>query len=713
MGNKPEVTGHTKRPAQKGPPLQRDFPIVGLGASAGGLEAFGAFFRNLPTDTGMAFVLVQHLDPSHASSMVDLLKRHTRMPVVEATHSIRIRPNYVYMIPPNKGMTIAGRNLQLAEQVNHPGIAHSIDMFFRSLAEELKENAIVIILSGTGSDGTLGAKAIKAGLGLVMVQEPETARYDGMPRAAIVAGVADLVVPAEKMAEKLIDYVRQSYGQAAGKRRQELEAANDVMQRIFALIHARTRHDFANYKPSTLKRRIERRMNVNQLESIEDYIRLLQENPQEMQTLVKDFLINVTSFFRDPEAFAALTAELKEMIERKIKEEEKILRVWVVGCSTGEEAYSLAIMLQESMDQLQEYLDWQIFATDLDPEAIEIARRGAYPENINAEVSPARLKKFFHTKGGRFTVNRETREKVIFSLHDITSSPPFSRIDLISARNILIYLNRKTQKKLIPLFHYSLNKGGILFLGTAETVDEFTDSFTVVDRKWKIYAVRKEGMRLPLEISPALPVPAYNAPHAEGNAYSATEIHEAEKDLLKALPPSVLIDELGHVLYVHGDTWKFLQLAEGKLTSSIVDMAREGIRATLVHAINDALAKGEKVAREGARTRLNGNILKVRITAKPVGMTPHNQQRKLAVIFEEVVEPKKRSQRGTVPEVEARVKELEQELHFTRENLHSTVEELETANEELRAANEEYQATNEELHSTNEEMETSRRNCSP
>ena len=690
------------------PITDTDFPIVGLGASAGGLEAFGAFFSNLPADTGMAFVLVQHLDPGHASNMVELLKRYTPMPVLEATHAIAIKPNHAYMIPPNKGMTLAGRTLQLAEQAGHPGIARSIDVFFRSLAEELQERAIAIILSGTGTDGTLGAKAVKAGLGFVLVQEPETARYDGMPRAAIAAGVADVVLPAEKLAAKLIDYVRQTYGAPAEKRHRAVEAATGAMQRIFAVIRTRTRHDFSKYKPSTLKRRIERRMSVHQIENTEDYIRLLQENPQEVETLVKDFLINVTSFFRDPEAFAALAGHLQEMINRKVKDEDRSFRVWVVGCSTGEEAYSLAILLQELMERLQTYFDWQIFATDLDPEAIETARHGAYPESISTEVSPERLKKFFKSRDGRYLVSPEIREKVIFSLHDITGAPPFSRLDLLSARNLLIYLNSETQKKLIPLFHYSLNNGGILFLGTAETIGEFTDYFSIVDRKWRIYEARKQGpppaVTMPQSVAP--PVSGLPPP-AAGVVYAAAELHEAERDLLKALPPSVLIDEAGQVLYVHGDTWKFLQLAEGKLTNSIMDMAREGVRATLVNAVHEVLTKGETAVREGARSRINGDTLKVRITVKPVRMTPQGPRR-LAVVFEDVREPKKRRQRGLSQEAEGRIKELEQELQFTRENLRRTVEELETANEELRSANEEYQSTNEELHSANEELETSR-----
>ncbi len=698
----------TKGAAAATPIPKPEFPIVGLGASAGGLEAFGAFFANLPPDTGMAFVLVQHLDPDRASSMVELLKRYTRMPVLEATNGKRVEPNRVYMIPPNKGMIIAGKNLMLTEQTTHPGIAHSIDTFFRSLALERHENAIAIILSGTGSDGTLGAKAIKADLGLVLVQDPESARYDGMPRAAIAAGVADLVLPVEKMPGQLIEYVKTSYGKVAERRHEAIETSADAMQRIFAIIRSRTRHDFSGYKPTTLNRRIERRMKVNQLDSMEDYIRLLNESPPEAETLVKDFLINVTSFFRDPEAFEALAGKLKNLLERRDREEDRIFRGWVVGCSTGEEAYSLAILLHELMDRLKKYPDWQIFATDLDREAIETARHGVYPESIKSEVSPERLNKYFTGRDGQYIVNREIRERLIFSVHDITNDPPFSCLDLISARNLLIYLNSSTQQRLLPLFHYALKPGGALFLGTAETVGEFSNYFATLDRKWRIYETQRKVTGLPAAIPYALRPPAARLPATPVSAaYATAEIYEAEKDLLKALPPSVLIDEAGRVLYVHGDTWKYLQLAEGRISDSIMEMAREGIRPTLGNAINEALIKGETVIWEGARSRSNGNILKVRITVKPVRMTPHGP-RKLALIFEDVMTPVKKSKKGAVPADQGRVNELEQELQFTRESLHSTVEELETANEELRSANEEYQSTNEELQSTNEELETSR-----
>ncbi len=683
-----------------------DFPIVGLGASAGGLEAFSAFFSALPPNTGMAYVLVQHLDPTHTSSMVDLLKRYTRMPVVEATDTVEIEPDHVYMIPPNKAMTIADCTLRLEEQTEQPGIVHSIDMFFRSMAKDMKDKAICIILSGTGTDGTQGARAIKSALGLVMVQDPETARYDGMPRAAIAAGVADIVVPAEKMGEKLMDYYQQSYGRPAKKRRQEVEKATDSMQRIFTIVRSRTKHDFSGYKPSTIHRRIERRMSVNQIDNIEEYTRLLQESPHEVDSLVKDFLINVTSFFRDAEAYEILKVKIQELLERKVKENDLSFRVWVVGCSTGEEAYSIAIILHEMMDHMQKYVEWQVFATDLDPDAIEIARHGVYPESIKADISPELLKNYFNNKDGQYIISRDIREKVIFSVHDVTTDPPFSRIDLISARNLLIYLNSDMQKKILPFFYYSLNNGGLLFLGSAESVGEFTDYFTTVDRKWRIYQVQKKGAHLLVEIPHNVFIPPTQLT-SQGVGVPDVEIREAEKDLLKILPPSVLIDDSGRVLFVHGETWKYLQLAQGKLTTSILEMAREGIRPTLTNIINEVLAKGETVSREGARSKVNGYTLKVKITVKPIASTPRGP-RKLAVIFEDIIQQRKRSKKGEITEPDSRVKELEQELQYTRENLRSTVEELETANEELRSANEEYQSTNEELQSTNEELETSR-----
>jgi two-component system, chemotaxis family, CheB/CheR fusion protein len=679
------------------------FPVVGVGASAGGLEAFASFFRQMPKNTGMAFILIQHIEPSHVSNMVDLIQKYTPMPVIEVKDQVKVEPNHVYMIPQDRATSISDRILKLSEPTGNL-LGHSIDPFFRSLAQDLKDQAICVILSGTASDGTIGARAIKAEAGLVLVQDPQDARYDGMPRSAIDAGLADFILPADKMAAKLMEYVHDSYGKPAERRRKALETSSDSLKKIFALIKSRTKRDFSGYKTSTINRRIERRMSLNKIDNVEDYIRLLQENKEEVQALLQDFLIQVTSFFRDPEAFMALKKHLKDLIAGKKPEEE--IRAWTAGCSTGEEAYSIAITIQEVLEELKRSPKFQVFATDLDASGIAFARLGLYQESMAADISPEYLAKYFTKKDHHYQVNKELREKVVFAVHDIIGDAPFSRIDLASARNILIYLDAATQKKVLPMFHYALNEGGLLFLGTAETTGELNDLFLTLDRKWKIYQARKKDSKVPPEIAQDLIWQRTTEGRNIVPVQGSREEVEAEKILLRALRPAVLIDNSQHILFVHGQTGRYLELKPGKLSQNLVDMAREGIRIPLSTAIYQALSQHQEVVREGIRLKINGDTLRVKITVVPVdGAKPE----KLIVVFEDVVEPKaKKRLKGSAVEMEGRNRALEQELQFTRENLKSTVEELETANEELRSTLEEYQSTNEELHSTNEELETSK-----
>jgi two-component system, chemotaxis family, CheB/CheR fusion protein len=683
-----------------------EFPIVGLGASAGGLEAFRAFFSSMPADSGMAFILVQHLDPTHTSNMVELLRRYTSMPVDEAVDGMAAEPNHVYMIPPNRNMTVSNRTLHLKEQSEHPGIAHSIDLFFRSLATDLKNKSIGVILSGTGADGSIGAKAIKAEMGMVMVQDPDSARYDGMPRAAMAAGVADFVLPAEQIAGKLIDYVQQSYGKRMAKRSDTAFSTTDNMQKMFAIIRARTRRDFSQYKPSTINRRIERRMSVNQIEKMEDYIRLLQENSNEVHLLVQDFLISVTSFFRDPEAFDALKAKLRDLVKQKKEGEE--IRAWVLGCATGEEAYSVAILLHEIAEELNTYSDWHVFGTDMDKDAIDFARTGLYPESIKTAITPQRLKKHFQRRDGQLQISKDIREKLIFAVHDIISDPPFSKVDLISTRNLLIYFNSDLQRKVLPVLNYSLKEGGLLFLGTAETIGEFTDMFEMLDRKWRIYENHKN------ENTAALDLPEHTFHHNLRVPDAITNIKAkgpgdtelaAMQLLIKALPPAVLIDRDFRIIYIHGQVGKYLELPEGSLSSSVIDLARQEVKATLLYAVSEAVKRKVTVIHEENHPKTNGDSGELRITVKPLG---NGDKGKLAVIFEDISAPLRSGKKGTKSEVQGKRQELEQELQFSRESLRSAVEELETANEELRSTNEEHQSTNEELQSTNEELETSR-----
>ena len=469
-----------------------DFPVVGIGASAGGLEALEKFFINMPHDSGMAFVIVMHFDPASKSLMSEILKRYTKMKVVQVEEGMKVEPNNIYIIPPNKDMAILRGVLHLLEPVVRKGIRHPIDFFLRSLADDKREKSICIILSGTGTEGTLGLKAVKGEDGIVMVQDVKSAAYDGMPASAIATGLADYILPPEKMPEQLVKYLKQSLIRGARKH-ENISIHDNSLQKIIILIRDKTGHDFSLYKQSTITRNVERRMNIHQIDDISDYIRYLQENPPEIDTLYKGLLIGVTKFFRDPQAYEILKKDIiPELLRNKTT-----ARVWVPACSTGEEAYSMAIVFKEHLDETNCNIKVQIFATDVDRTAIEISRTGVYPDSIADDVSQERLARFFRKNPDTYIINKEIREMVIFSPQNVIKDPPFSKLDMVSCRNLLIYIGPELQKKLMRLFYFSLNPDGILFLGNSETIGEFTDLFTALERKWKIYR-RKSGVSIPL-----------------------------------------------------------------------------------------------------------------------------------------------------------------------------------------------------------------------
>lgn len=464
-----------------------DFPIVGIGASAGGLEAFEQFFNNMPPDNGMAFVLVQHLDPTHKSILTDLIRSYTRMSVTEVKDGMKVEPNTVYVIPPNSDMAIMNGLLHLMYPSAARGLRQPIDFFFRSLSEDRKETGICIVLSGSGTEGTQGLKEIKGQGGMVMVQDPSTAKYDGMPRSAIGTGLVDFVLPPAKMPEQLMAYVRHPFTKQPSKASETEPGAPDSLQKILFMIRSRTGHDFSYYKQSTIVRRVERRMAIHEMANLSDYLRHLQAYPDEIHILFKELSIGVTNFFRDKEAFDHLTKKVIPIICKGKGEENNGVRVWVPGCSTGEEAYSLAMLFREHIEQTKSDVKVQIFATDIDNSAIETARAGLYPHGIVADVHEDRLRHFFSREDGTYRVKKDVRDVVVFAVQNLITDPPFSKIDLISCRNLLIYMGSELQKRILPIFHYSLAKGGFLFLGTAETIGEFSDLFTAVDRKWKIF----------------------------------------------------------------------------------------------------------------------------------------------------------------------------------------------------------------------------------
>lgn len=685
------------------------FPIVGIGASAGGLEAFEKFFTHIASDTGIAFVIVKHLDPNYDSMLVDIIQRYTRMNVVQVEDGIQVEPNTIYIIPPNRNMSLLHRTLYLTEPEVARGLRLPIDFFFRSLADELHEHAICIILSGTGTDGTLGMRAIKGEGGMAMVQTSSSAKYDGMPLNAISTGMVDYTLPPEDMPHQLITYVHQEF--VPGKRRAEptLVPSSDKLQKVFLALRSQTGHDFSQYKPTTIMRRIERRMTVNQILQIDDYVRYLRQNPVEVDTLFREMLIGVTSFFRDAEAFDALK---HKMLPRLFEDhaQQHPVRVWVPGCSTGEEAFSLAILLKEKINQIRRDYIIQIFATDIDNLAIEKARAGIYPGSIAADVSPERLHQFFSREGNNFHVAQSVREMVIFAVQNVIKDPPFSAIDLISCRNLLIYLNSDMQKRVLPLFHYALKQDGFLFLGTSETPGESTRLFATIDRKWSLFQrinddddntnILPGGFILQEHSRPLWGDAPVQMPKR-----SLREMAE-QKLLEQYAPPGVIINSQGEILYFHGKTGKYLEPASGDATLNVFQMAREGLHMVLPTAIREANRLQKITIRTGIQVKTNGDIQVMNVRVIPL---PDNL---LLINFEDVTiletNPLDDSEADLASEQDQGINALQQELKSTREYLQTTIEELQSSNEEVKSSDEELQSTNEELQSTNEELVTSK-----
>ena len=680
-------------------PADNNFPVVALGASAGGLEAFTQFLTALTHESGIAYVLVQHLDPSHPSSLVELLNRVSPIPIVEATEGMPVKPNHAYIIPPGKSLSIHNRTLSVVGDQEHPGITHSINHFFHSLAEDVKERAVGIILSGTGSDGSDGARTIKANDGLVIVQDPVTAKYDGMPKSAIEAGVADYILPPAAMASQLKDYLDQSFYKRE-RIRQALKKDDVNMKSIFSLVKMRTGRDFSGYKISTITRRIEHQMAVNSIETLGNYLKFLRENPNEIEALMKNFLIQVTSFFRDKEAFESLKQKIGLML--KDKPEGTQLRAWVPGCSTGEEAYSIAIIIMECIQESGRRFDVQVFGTDLDAEAIAIARAGLYPTAIAKDVDPKRLDAFFNQAGSSYQIKKNIRENVIFAVHDVVTDPPYSRVDVISMRNLLIYFDSELQKKVLPMLHYALNEKGILFLGTSETIGEFNDLFANLDAKWRIYQSLGKKKTSFVNFSNQLGLQDVSVVTLSKAKTQSNPKSEPFK-LLEALPPSVLVDYNHQILYAHGDTSKYLRISEGKPSSSLVNMVKPELESGLATLLHEASQGQKEVVSDNLQVGYNGGKQHVKITVRPLSTLEGD----LIITFEDLPRPKRHKIKGE-PVIEAKQMELEKDLQRTRDTLRGTIEELKSTNEELRSANEEYMSTNEELKSANEELETSR-----
>ncbi|MDH5575900.1 MAG: PAS domain-containing protein [Nitrospirota bacterium] len=698
---------------------QPGFPIVGIGASAGGLEAFEEFFTEMPPDSGLAFVVVPHQHPGHVSLLPGLLQKCTTMRIVEVVDNLRVEPNTIYLALAGINLAILNGTLHLMELEPHAGLNLPIDYFFRSLAEDQKHQAIGIILSGTGSDGTLGLKAIKGESGMTMAQEPQSAKYAGMPRSAILTGCIDYVRPPLEMPAQLLAYVRGPYLTPVSPLPGQDAETGDVLRKIFVLLRDRTGNDFSLYKPNTIRRRLERRMNVHQIEDPKHYLRYLLANPHEVDALFQEVLIGVTSFFRDPFAFEGLeNIGLPAILDAKSEGDQ--VRVWVPGCATGEEAYSLAMLVREYMVQRKIRFQVQIFGTDLDSQAIETARKALYPAGIANDVTPERLNRFFTKEDGSYRVKKDIRDLVVFAPHNLLADPPFTKLDLLSCRNLLIYLESRAQRQIFPLFHYALKPHAVLFLGSSETIGEGEELlFATLEKKWKLYQ-RKPGdvdrhtvqgfpvgrTRAVADISKetdlALPVPAPSIPNL------------IETMLLDDYAPaSIIVNERGEIVYIHGRTGAYLEPAPGQPTLILLNMAREGLRYDLAAAMHDATGKETPVHRQGVRVKTNGSYVTVDLTVKRIYDPEPLRGLLLVTLVPQADEPsilkkptgsKKAKRKREEPSSAVVVKELQ----YTKQRLQHTIEEHQTANEELKSTNEELQSTNEELQSTNEELETSK-----
>jgi len=688
------------------------FPIIGIGASAGGLEALEQFFENMPINNGMGFVVIQHLDPNHVGIMPELLQRITSMKVLQASDELKVKPNCVYVIPPNKSMSMLNGALHLFDPVETRGLRLPIDIFFRSLAEDRQDKSIGVILSGMGSDGSLGMKAIKEKNGIVLVQDPSSAKFDGMPRSAIDAVIADIVAPAEELPAKLIAYLKFL---PSVRIDQDIEIKNQSnLDKIIILLREQSGHDFSLYKKNTLFRRIERRKGIHQIEKINTYVRFLQENPKEVEILFKELLIGVTSFFRDTAIWETLKEKVLPGLMRDVPD-GYVMRAWVPGCSTGEEAYSLAIIFKEALAEIQQHknVSLQIFATDLDSDAIEKARKGVFSKNIVADVSPERLNRFFSPEADGYRVNNAIREMVVFAPQNVIKDPPFTKLDILTCRNMLIYMEPELQKKLMVLFNYSLNLGGIIVLGTAESLGPRTEGFKDVDAKMKIFkrtasVLAPELIDFPSSFyrskgfAPAKAIPVKVADNIQSLADHILLQHFA--------PASVLVNDKGDIVYITGRTGKYLEPVAGKANWNIHAMAREGLREVLPGAFRKVLQNYEPVILRHIKIGTNGATQFIDVTIQRIE-SPEPIKGMIMIVFADVpivIEsetsgPKSGSRNSSVKQ-----KELEIELQRSYEELQSSREEMQTSQEELKSTNEELQSTNEELQSTNEELTTSK-----
>jgi two-component system CheB/CheR fusion protein len=705
---------------QRGKP----FPVVAIGASAGGLEAFSDLLKALPGNTGMAYVYIQHLDPSHKSMLSEILSKSTAMPIGEAEDGMKIEPDRVYVIPPNTNIAVFHGTLILMPRLGSPKPHRPIDYFFSSLAEDKKSRAIGVVLSGTATDGSQGIKAIKEAGGITLAQDFDSAKYDGMPRSAVATGYIDLVLPPARIAEELVRIGNHPYLVKDMAREESLlETEGETLTKIFAILRTSANVDFTDYKQSTIKRRIARRMVLHRIDTLESYLHYVQENTGEVENLFRDLLINVTSFFRNPEQFEALKEKVfPEIVAARTR--DKPLRIWIPGCATGEEAYSIAITLLEFIEETGQGQDVpaQIFATDVSEEYVSRARMGIYLEKVADDVSPERLHRFFSRQEDKYEIRKYVRDMCVFARHDVTKDPPFSQMDLISIRNLLIYLGPVLQRRIIPMLHYALKPSGFMMLGTSESIGRFADLFSLADKQAKIY--KKKVAISPVLVDFTSHNRAWDPTRHEIAAQPAVSTRsdptqEADNIMLDRYAPlGVVVNEDMNIIYTRGSSDRFLELPIGRASLNVLKMARGNLEYELRTLIRRA-EKGEMPARkENVELEYSGETAKVSMEVIPItGSYPEG--RVYLILFEEIPGLTERGEKKAVPgEVkpegkkkdsrQVRIEELERELTAAREYIRSTSEEHDAMVEELRSANEEIISANEELQSTNEELETAK-----
>lgn len=683
--------------------------VIGIGASAGGLEALQEFFKAMPTNTNLAFVVIQHLSPDYKSLMDELLARNTSIPIHVITDGMDINANNIYLIPPRKNLSIFHNKLYLEDYNPKKGLNLPIDIFFRSLSVDKGKNAIGIILSGTGSDGTLGTRAIKENGGMIMVQDEDSAKFDGMPRSSIATGLVDYILHPSKMPDALLNYIQHPFIKKS-KSLDDIKGKDlDTLTKITLILRDFCGIDFSYYKENTIIRRLERRVSINRFNTLEEYLLFLSESDKEKDILYREMLIGVTSFFRDKEAFASIGKNVLSNIDYDSK---KGIRIWSVGCSTGEEVYSLAMLFMEYMSKNKLDCELKIFATDIDRHSLDIAGQGFYPDSIVSDIDPILLAKYFVRKDNGYQIIDNIRKAVVFATHNLLKDPPFSKLDMLICRNLFIYLKPDIQQKILSMFYYALNSNGFLFMGSSESIGEMSEAFTPVDSKNKIYRC-KEGYRPPIIKDMPLPRTTYAEP--ESHFVLRTHLRQGPKidklleaTLSRVLPPSFLIDENANIVHVINDINPFVELQTGRFSQNLLHI----LKSDLSLFVNNLLRRLKNEGKETCFENITGikglETSRLSITGKPILIDRMNFY---IISFDTQSIKKGKGTQGKSAvdvglEVSSRVIELEKELQTSRENLQATVEELETSNEELQSSNEELIASNEELQSTNEELQS-------